>query len=185
MAILSKHPIIDFSVGILDGGEPKVYEQNYPLFTESEKYKKYKYAFRLPLGYISSVICIDGVYIKNMTSHFHVSYDCFETERHICDAEKIVHEIQTSKDMPTFFSGDLNLRTKTASLDMLSEVLEIQSGSFVNTLNIEVHPIFQKHPDHPGLAIDHVFSKDIPVSSCNVAKVNVSDHYPVVTEFTL
>ena len=183
VAVLSRYPIIDFTKGVLDGSEPRIYPNTYPLFTEEKKYQKYKYAFHLPLWYINCVLDIDGIYMRNITAHYHVGYACYETEKHITDTETILRVLQESKPLPTIFSGDLNLRTGTASLDMLSEAMQIHTADAKNTLNKNIHPLFINEPGHEGLPIDHVFSLQLQHESTQGVQVDVSDHYPVVSTF--
>jgi endonuclease/exonuclease/phosphatase (EEP) superfamily protein YafD len=67
----------------------------------------------------------------------------------------------------------------------LRQKLEQQTSWFTNTLCRGIHPLFQKEPHHSGLGIDHIFTKDIAVDSCQLREVEVSDHLPVVLDFSL
>jgi len=88
--------------------------------------------------------------------------------------------------MPTIFTGDLNIRNESMAIKTLSEKLIQQSRSFTSTLCRSIHPIFQKNSSHLGLGIDHIFTRDISVQSCEVrGEVVVSDHLPLVLDFSL
>lgn len=82
-------------------------------------------------------------------------------------------------------TGDLNIRNESMAIKTLSEKLTQHSYNFTNTLCRSIHPLFEKDHDHPGLAIDHIFSKNICVDSCAVRDVSISDHLPVVLDFSL
>lgn len=69
------------------------------------------------------------------------------------------------------------------AIKILSEKMTQQSRDFTNTLCRAVHPMFQNEPGHLGLGIDHIFTKKITVSSCDLRDVVVSDHLPLVLDF--
>lgn len=104
VAVLSRYPIIDYKKSILNGARPQVYPHDYGMFVEKDKHEKYKYAFRIPLGCLTTLLDMDGTVVRNITAHFHVSYECTETENHITDAEHIIDILNGSSDLPVLFS---------------------------------------------------------------------------------
>lgn len=87
--------------------------------------------------------------------------------------------------MPTILTGDLNIRNESMAIKTLREKLNQESHQFSNTLCRAIHPLFQNNPHHPGLGIDHIFTSNISVSSCQIRDVAVSDHLPLVLDFSL
>ena len=117
--------------------------------------------------------------------HFHVSYDCLETLQIWQDAERVVEYLNAHDDMPMILTGDFNIRNESMAVKIIREKLAQHSEPFGNTLCRSIHPLFQKYPNHTGLGIDHIFTKNISVSSCDVRDVAVSDHLPLVLDFSL
>ena len=117
--------------------------------------------------------------------HFHVSYDCLETLQIWQDAERVVEYLNAHDDMPTILTGDLNIRNESMAIKTLSEKLTQQSRDFTNTLCPSIHPLFKNEPHNPGYGIDHIFSRDVRVDICSVRDVAVSDHLPIVLDFSL
>lgn len=120
-----------------------------------------------------------------LSAHLHVSYDCLETLQIWEDAEKVAEFVKTHPDISTIFAGDCNIRNESMAIKTLASVMKQQSEAFTNTLCRSIHPIFKKDSNHQGLGIDHIFTKDIQVKSCEVRDVAVSDHLPLVLEFSL
>jgi len=88
--------------------------------------------------------------------------------------------------VPTIFTGDLNIRNESMAIKTLQEKMIQQSQKFTNTLCRSSHPLFQNEPEHRGYGIDHIFTRDITVASCEVkSDVIVSDHLPLVLDFSL
>lgn len=123
--------------------------------------------------------------MRLLTVHFHVSYECFETLQIWQDAERVVDYLNAHGDIPTILTGDFNIRNESMAIKTLREKLNQESHQFVNTLCRTIHPLFQNEPHHPGLGIDHIFTSGIIVSSCEIRDVEVSDHLPLVLDFSL
>jgi endonuclease/exonuclease/phosphatase (EEP) superfamily protein YafD len=123
--------------------------------------------------------------IRLLTAHFHVSYDCLETLQIWQDAEKVAEYIDAiDDDIPLILTGDLNIRNESMAIKTLREKITQESESFTNTLCHSIHPYFQRVPEG-GLGIDHIFTKNISVFDCQVREVVVSDHLPLVLDFSL
>lgn len=122
--------------------------------------------------------------IRLLTTHFHVSYDCLETLQIWQDAEKVAEYVDVLDTVPTILTGDLNIRNESMAIKTLREKMTQHSEVFTNTLCRSVHPYFQRVPEG-GLGIDHIFTKNISISDCQVREVTVSDHLPLVLDFSL
>lgn len=123
--------------------------------------------------------------MRLLTVHFHVSYECFETLQIWQDAERVVDYLNAHGDMPTILTGDFNIRNESMAVKIIREKLTQHSELFETTLCRSTHPLFQKEPHNPGYGIDHIFTSNISVSGCQVRDVEVSDHLPLVLDFSL
>jgi endonuclease/exonuclease/phosphatase family metal-dependent hydrolase len=183
------------SLEIVDMGA--IFEKSLPAYTEySEKDEmiqtillndksKYYNVFEEPKNVLWSVLkTAEGKYIRNLTSHFTVSYDCVETIQHIQQARSVIDYISGVKQMPTIFTGDLNIHDRSASVAKLSEVLEMVNTDTKNSLNKLIHPIF-KYTDCEALRVDYIFQKGFKVLDYSVPDITVSDHLPVIAELEL
>ncbi len=184
-AVLSHFPITSESKQYLGWDKPTVLAADNIAFSDRPKYEKYPNAWKFSLPFLVTQIQTEEWSIRLITVHFHVSYDCLETLQIWQDAERVVEYMNSVEPMPTIFTGDLNIRNKSMAIKTLREKMTQQSGEFTNTLCREIHPLFQKEPHHSGLGIDHIFTHDILVSSCQVREVSVSDHLPLVLVFSL
>jgi hypothetical protein len=184
-AVLSSHNVSVIGMDTL-GDWPSIWPHDHIVFSDKPKYERYPYAWKLNMPLLITEIHTENWPLKLLTAHFHVSYECLETLQIWQDAEKIVDYLNTHEDnMPTILTGDLNIRNESMAIKTLSEKLTQQSGSFINTLCRSIHPTFFDKPWHQWLWIDHIFTKNISVSSCEVREVEVSDHLPLVLDFSL
>lgn len=119
--------------------------------------------------------------IRVITTHFTVSDLCTEILQMYDIASLVTSLIKNSKDYPTIFSGDLNIRAQSYSVTKLREVLTCHTLELKDTLSKD-HVAKQK--DFPeGLAIDHVFSKGLKLKKVNTEEVDFSVHKAVIAEF--
>ena len=123
--------------------------------------------------------------IRLLTAHFHVSYECLETLQIWQNAERVAEYVEGADNTPLIFTGDLNIRNESMAIKTLSEKMTQQSRDFTNTLTPSIHPVFQLNPSDPLRPIDHIFTKNVSVSDCEVREVVVSDHLPLVLDFSL
>lgn len=184
-AVLSRFPVIFESGQYLGEQKPTMLAPDNIAFSDRPKYEKYPNAWKFNLPFLITQIKTEQWLIRLLTAHFHVSYDCLETLQIWQDAEKIVEYLNVHGDIPTILTGDLNIRNESMAIKVLREKLEQHTSWFTNTLCRSIHPLFQKEPHHSGLGIDHIFTKDITVNSCQLREVEVSDHLPVVLDFNL
>ena len=121
--------------------------------------------------------------LRVINTQFTVSDLCTETIQ-MLEMSKLINSLVThSKNLPTILSGDLNIRAQSYSVSKLSEVLTCHTLNLKDSLS-STHPAKKKDfPD--GLAIDHVFSKNLKHQSTETIEINFSDHKAIVSEFTL
>ena len=181
---MSRFPLILESRKYLGGDEPIVLACDNIAFSDRPKYEKYPNAWKFSLPFLVTQIQTEKGAVRLLTVHFHVSYDCLETLQIWQDAEKVVEYLNSHDDIPTILTGDFNIRNESMAIKTIREKLTQHSESFSNTLSRSIHPYFQRVPDG-GLGIDHIFTKDVSVSSCAVREVVVSDHLPLVLDFSL
>jgi len=180
-AFLTKLEIVDHGVFFHpDLPRYEVYDSQSPLFYETDRNILYAYSFEEPVNYVWCVLKYKGQLIRNITTHFTVSYKCTETIQIIRQTKELLYFIDSVREMPTVFTGDLNISETSRSIEMLGKKLEPASKIIKNTLNPKVHGVFKNEPN--GLKVDHVFQKGFSVVSCTSPEVNISDHLPVVAE---
>lgn len=184
-AVLSSLPITLEKAMYFGEQKPTILPDNHITFSDKPKYERYPHAWKINLPFLVTQVQTEKWSIRLLTAHFHVSYDCLETLQIWQDAERVVEYLNACDDMPTILTGDLNIRNESMAVKIIREKLTQHSESFKNTLCRSIHPLFQKYPDHPGLGIDHIFTKNISVESCGVGDVAVSDHLPLVLDFLL
>jgi endonuclease/exonuclease/phosphatase family metal-dependent hydrolase len=184
---LTNLEIVDYGV-IFEKTLPPytVYSDNDDLIKTTLENDKTKYynVFNEPKNLIWSVLKKDGKYIRNLTTHFTASYNCTETLQMLNQTQSILDYLKYTKNIPTIFSGDLNIHPKSASVAKLSQNLKLVNVDGKNTLNPLVHPAF-KNNFPKGVNVDYIFQKGFEVINYQVPEITVSDHLPVVAELEL
>lgn len=184
-AVLSSSDIIVDNLDTLGDGM-SVWAYDHLVFSDKPKYERYPYAWKWLFPFLVTHVQTEQGIIRLLTTHFHVSYECLETLQIWQDAERIVDYLNAHEDsIPTILAGDFNIRNESMSIKIIREKLTQHSQNFTNTLCRSVHPIFSDKPGHLWLWIDHIFTRNISVSSCEVKEVAVSDHLPLVLDFSL
>jgi len=185
-AVLSHFSLSIENALYLGKSEPSIRPHDHISFSDRPKYERYPYAWKLNLPFLVTQVATEKWFIRLLTAHFHVSYDCLETLQIWQDAEKVTEYIdKIDNNIPMIFTGDLNIRNESMAIKTLSEKMTQRSWKFTNTLTPWIHPIFQLNPQDPLRAIDHIFTRDITVESCEVRDAAISDHLPVVLDFSL
>ncbi len=125
----------------------------------------------------------DGKFMRIITTHFNVSDLCTETIQMFEISQIINSLVSNSKDIPTIFSGDLNIRAESYSVMNIEKVLTCHTKNLSDTLSKD-H--IAKKKDFPnGLAIDHTFSKSLKHISTEAVEIDFSEHKAVVSEFEI
>lgn len=120
--------------------------------------------------------------IADITAQFNVSDLCTETTEIFKTAEKVVSILKNTSALPTIFAGDINIRLRSYSGELLKSVMDCHSEKFTDTLASN-HRAHNDFPD--GLSIDHVFSKSMKCISCEAIDNGLSDHKSIVSVFEL
>lgn len=185
-AVLSRFPVTVESQQYFWEQIPTIVPNDSISFSDKPKYERYPYAWKWSLPFLVTQVQTERWPVRLLTVHFHVSYDCLETLQIWQDAERVVDYLNSiNDDMPTILTGDLNIRNESMAVKIIKDKLTQHSEWFKNTLCRSIHPYFHRVPDGDWLGIDHIFTKSISVSSCDVRDVVVSDHLPLVLDFSL
>lgn len=125
----------------------------------------------------------EGV-LRVITSHFYLTDGNAEITQQLEMAKMVSSIVKYSKkDIPTIFSGDLNIRAQSYTVFKISEELECHTTDLADSLS-ENH--IAKQADFPlGLTIDHVFSSGLHHVSTEAVEIEFSDHKALVSEFSL
>jgi endonuclease/exonuclease/phosphatase family metal-dependent hydrolase len=187
-AFLTKLDIVDYGVFFEPSlGNLQIVTENDPAFVTTIKDDKSSYynCFKTPKNYIWATFKYNGQIIRNLTTHFTVSYGCQETLQIIDQTKSVINFLDNAKPLPTIFTGDLNIHDKSYSISLLKNKLDLVNPGLVNTLNPEIHPLFKNEPDNKGLAVDYIFSTGFTTKSCTCPVITISDHLPVIAELEL
>jgi endonuclease/exonuclease/phosphatase family metal-dependent hydrolase len=115
--------------------------------------------------------------------HYTVSSWATETEQMYKLTQMITSHLQFSKSLPTIASGDMNIQADSYSVRLLKTQLEYHTGGLKNTLSDDHRALTTDFPE--GLAVDHVFSKQLEHKDTKAVQVDFSDHKAIVSEFIL
>ncbi|MBP6920973.1 endonuclease/exonuclease/phosphatase family protein [Candidatus Gracilibacteria bacterium] len=184
-AVLSRFSLSVESQQYFGEQKPTIVPNNSISFSDKPKYERYPHAWKWSLPFLVTKIQTEQGVMRLLTSHFHVSYECLETLQIWQDAERIAEYLETTDNTPLVLTGDFNIRNESMAIKTLSEKLTQQSGHFSNTLTRSIHPCFEIDKNRIGLGIDHIFTRDVFVNSCEIREVEVSDHLPLVLDFSL
>ena len=184
-AVLSHFPISVENKQYFWEQQPTILPHNHIVFSDKPKYERYPHAWKLSLPFLITKIQTEQGTIRLLTAHFHVSYECLETLQIWQNAERVAEYVEGADNTPLIFTGDLNIRNESMAIKTLSEKMTQQSRDFTNTLTPSIHPVFQLNLADPLRPIDHIFTKNVSVSDCQVREVVVSDHLPLVLDFSL
>lgn len=88
---------------------------------------------------------------------------------------------------PWILTGDFNVDKRSQVVQELNKIginLSEKNG-FTNTINERIHPAKELFP--PGLAVDFAYtSEDVTVKSCEIInKIDLSDHYAILTKIEI
>jgi endonuclease/exonuclease/phosphatase family metal-dependent hydrolase len=104
-----------------------------------------------------------------------------ETEQMYKLTQLITSHLKFSKSLPTIASGDMNIQADAYSIRLLKTQLESHTSGLKNTLSDNHRALVKDFPK--GLAVDHVFSKQLEHKSTQAVQVGFSDHKAIVSEF--
>lgn len=185
-AVLSRFPLTTQDKLYFGEQRPTIVPNDSISFSDKPKYERYPHAWKWSFPFLVTQVQTEGWPVRLLTAHFHVSYECLETLQIWQDAERVVEYLNAhDQDIPTILTGDFNIRNESMAIKTIREKLTQHSENFTNTLCRSIHPIFLDKPGHPWLWIDHIFTQNVSVSTCEVREVEVSDHLPLVLDFSL
>lgn len=162
------------------------YNKDNPIFStfKNDKYKAYVNSFELPVNFVWGTLKYKNEPIRNITSHFTVSFKCTETLQILRQARQLVGFLDSVKELPTIFSGDLNIHGQSNSVKLIESKLNRVPKDIINTMNPNIGlKLFNDEPQ--GLAVDHLFTSKFDIISCKSPNITVSDHLPVIAEIEL
>jgi endonuclease/exonuclease/phosphatase family metal-dependent hydrolase len=196
-AILTRLEIIDSGTHWLLDGQKKtgiLTNQENNKIQERIKINRnlaYPIVFSQPKNLIWTLLKHNGKVFRNITTHFTVSQKCTETLQMIQETQSVCDFLDNVKDIPTFFTGDLNIHQQAGCITNLKSKMQLVNQDSVNTLTPAIHQIFEpKYQEldpglKNGLSVDYVFQKNIKIINSQIPNVEVSDHLPIVVEFEI
>lgn len=192
VAIVSRYPIINFQTwyfNSLDFGPKNITAQD-QLFGDliNNNFPDYPASRGLinevkSRCILSTLIQTPVGLIRVLTTHFTVSDLCVETSQMYQMSLMINSIIKNSSSVPTIFSADLNIRPQSYSVTKISEVLTCHTSEFTDTLS-PTHKVKEKNIFPEGLAVDHVFSKDLKHLNTQKNIIDFSEHQALISEFS-
>jgi endonuclease/exonuclease/phosphatase family metal-dependent hydrolase len=196
-AILTKLEIIDHGTAWLHENQNKAgvrtFEENQKLLETFKINRNFAYpmVYKQPKNLIWTLLKHEGKYFRNITTHFTATQKCTETLQMIQEAEAVGRFIDNTKEMPTIFTGDLNIHQKASCIENLKSKLTLVNEGSINSLTPSIHQIFwpeyiARDPSlKDGLSVDYVFQKGVKILNWTIPDVAISDHLPVVVEFAV
>ena len=95
---------------------------------------------------------------------------------------QMIVEILQSENIPTILVGDVNLLPNAPSMKILNKHFRNIVSEYEIT---STRPKFDDGLDSGGVVVDYVLTEgDIEVNDCYTIETDISDHYPLVLEFT-
>ncbi|MEI6728488.1 MAG: endonuclease/exonuclease/phosphatase family protein [bacterium] len=184
-AFLTNLEIVDYGIFFEPTLEPfKVVDQYDEAFQVMAKNDKSKYfaLFDDTKNFIWSTLKYKNTLIRNLTTHFTVSYQCTEISQMLNSTKTIINFLDNTKVLPTILTGDLNIHDKSETVNLFSKKLNLVNPGLKNTLTSKFHPVFKNNPRAEGYAVDYIFQKGFQVLNWSCPDVAISDHLPVVAE---
>lgn len=140
-----------------------------------------KTAFDWPFGMQKVAIDIEGKKLHLVNVHGLWGFDSLDNERRLKMAERIVSEINGKERI--IVAGDFNMASNTQTIGKIEKHLTSVFGNkLASTFNLK----YKKGGGFGSASVDMVFvSNDIEVKNHYMPSVDVSDHMPLVVEFSL
>jgi endonuclease/exonuclease/phosphatase family metal-dependent hydrolase len=196
-AILTKLEIVDHGCIWLHANQNKAgvltFEENQKLLETLKINRNFGYpmVYSQPKNLIWTLLKHEGNYFRNITTHFTATQKCTETLQMIQESGAVCNFIENCKDLPTIFTGDLNIHQKASCVENLKSKLNLVNEGSINSLTPSIHQIFwpeyiARDPSlKDGLSVDYVFQKGIKILNWTIPEVAISDHLPIVVDFEL
>jgi endonuclease/exonuclease/phosphatase family metal-dependent hydrolase len=187
-AFLTNLEIVDYGVQFEPTLKPfKIVSSDDEAFQVMAKNDKSKYyvLFEDTKNFVWSVLKYKDKLIRNLTTHYTVSYKCTEISQMINSTKSIINFLNNTKELPTILTGDLNIHDKSRTIKLFSEKLKLANPGLKNTLTTTFHPVFKDNPKAEGYALDYIFQTGFEVLNWRCPEVAISDHLPVIAEVEL
>lgn len=167
--ILSKFPIIK--------ADNVFYYKEYSEFADTTNFRKDDH----PRAFIDLILDIEGREVQVINIHGCWNKDKKDDDRTILQMEKILSHIRY--DIPSIVDGDFNLLPNTKSIEMISKKMT----NLIEKYNIKsTRPKFDDGLDKGNLVCDYIFVNDkIKVNDFRIIDTNISDHLPLILNFSL
>ncbi len=167
--ILSKFPIIK--------ADNVFYYKEYSEFADTTNFRKDDH----PRAFIDLILDIEGRKVQVINIHGCWNKDKKDDDRTILQMEKILSHIRY--DIPSIVVGDFNLLPNTKSIEMISKKMK----NLIEKYNIKsTRPKFDDGLDRGNLVCDYSFvNNKIKVNDFRVIDTNISDHLPLILDFSL
>lgn len=196
-AILTKLEIFDYGIHWLHDGQNKagiityIEDQRLQEAIKINRNLAYPIVYSQPKNLVWVLLSQNGKFFRNITTHFTATQKCTETLQMIEEAQKVCDFVDSVKNVPTLFTGDLNIHQQAGCITNLKSKLQLVNQDTTNTLTPSLHQIFlPKYQEldpslKNGLSVDYIFQKNVKVNKFEVADVKVSDHLPIIIEFEI
>lgn len=159
-------------------------DSTHPYLTDKSDFRGWNFYYNFSSTQVWATLKYDGKYFRNLTTHFTVSKECTETLQITQQSDSICEFIKNNRDMPTIFSGDLNIHEQSYSINNIESVLEMVTKSQQNSLNPKIHPAFKNNLPN-GMKVDYIFQKGFKTIDVDHPLVSISDHLPVIAKLEL
>jgi len=169
--ILSKYPIIS--------AQNKHYFKNYSLEIDHTNFEKIDH----PRSVVIATLNIRGKKLIVLTLHGTFSGEKKDTKRSLKQAEFLINTAKEYKNLPIILSGDFNVTPDTKTTRLLSNNFKNIMEDFEIKTTLP-HP--NKNIKKKNQTIDYFFvNKYVKSENLEVYKTNISDHLPVIFEFSI
>ena len=167
--ILSRFPIIK--------ADNVFYYKEYLEFSDTTNFRKEDH----PRAFIDAILDIEGTKLQIINIHGCWNKDKKDDDRTIFQMEKNVSLIRYDK--PSIVVGEFNLLPNTKSIEKLSK----EMINLIEKYNIKsTRPKFDDGLDKGNLVCDYIFVNDkVKVNDFRVIDTNISDHLPLILDFSL
>jgi len=127
------------------------------------------------------ILEIEGKELQIINVHGIWSKDKLGDDRTIKQSKFILSKIR--ENLPVIIVGDFNLLPNSESINLLNNRLT----NLINKYNIKsTRPIFDDGLDKGNIVCDYIFVNDkVKVNDFKVLNVNLSDHLPLLLDFTI
>jgi len=168
--VFSKYPFT--------GGSNEFFHRHFEYMVDWSKWRQEDHGRSVQISHF----LVDGKPLQILNLHGIWTADKLGDARTLAQCEYII-EVAKRRDVATIIAGDFNLQPHTPSIQLLNKhfrnlISEVKSTS--------TRPTFQDEMDTGDQIVDYIFVNDgIKVGSLEIIQTEISDHLPLVLNFTL